>query len=66
MLDVDGQAGSDTLHQLELEHGALPATVSVVTGGGGAHYYFRSTVPVRNSAGRLGRGLDVRGNGGFF
>jgi hypothetical protein len=65
VLDVDGCAGADALHGLERQHGALPGTVSVVTGGGGAHYYFRATVPVRNSAGRLGRGLDIRGDGGY-
>ena len=65
VLDVDGETGADSLHDLERRHGALPATVSVVTGGGGAHYYFEAREPVRNSAGRLGRGLDVRGEGGY-
>jgi hypothetical protein len=65
VLDVDGQTGADSLHDLERQHGPLPTTTSVVTGGGGAHYYFRSTIPIRNSAGRLGRGLDVRGDGGY-
>jgi putative DNA primase/helicase len=42
----------------------LPETVTVATGGGGFHYYFCSTHNVGNSAGKLSRGVDVRGNGG--
>jgi hypothetical protein len=65
VLDVDGEPGADALHQLERAHDPLPATVCAITGGGGAHYYFASTAPVRNSAGKLGAGLDVRGDGGY-
>src|SRR2546426_3381136 len=36
-----------------------------MTGGGGLHFYFRwPGFAVSNSAGKLGGGLDVRGNGG--
>lgn len=65
VLDVDGDAGADSLHDLERRHGKLPQTVTVRTGGGGAHYYFTVPWPVRNSAGKLGPGLDVRGDGGY-
>jgi hypothetical protein len=65
VLDVDGDAGADALHDLERRHGELPRTVTVRTGGGGEHYYFACREPVRNSAGRLGAGLDVRGEGGY-
>jgi hypothetical protein len=66
VLDVDGDCGSDSLHELERKHGELPATVEVVTGGGGRHVYFtHAGEPVRNSAGKLGPGLDVRGDGGY-
>jgi hypothetical protein len=65
VLDVDGRAGAESLHELEREHGELPDTVRVVTGGGGAHYYFKDPGGVRNSAGKLGPGLDVRGDGGY-
>ena len=48
------------------EHGDI-ATAVVETGGGGLHYWFRvpDGVEVRNSAGKLGPGLDVRGDGGY-
>jgi len=64
VLDVDGEPGADTLHELERAHGELPATAHAITGGG-EHYYFTTTAPIRNSAGKLGPGLDVRGDGGY-
>ncbi len=65
VLDIDGDVGADSLHTLERQHGALPRTVSVRTGSGGAHYYLTTTLPVANSAGKLGPGLDIRGDGGY-
>jgi putative DNA primase/helicase len=65
VLDVDGQLGRASLDALQAEHGALPRTVTVKTGKG-RHLYFRCDgVRVGNSAGRLGEGLDVRGDGGY-
>jgi hypothetical protein len=70
VLDVDiadGKPGIDTLAALQVEHGHFPTTVKAKTGSGGLHYYFRwptdGTVVVTNG-GRLGPGLDVRGEGG--
>ncbi|MBI3440868.1 MAG: bifunctional DNA primase/polymerase [Proteobacteria bacterium] len=68
-LDIDPRHdGENTLRALEQEYGALPQTVEVITGGGGRHLYF--TLPaqgvIKNSAGRLGQGLDVRGDGGYI
>lgn len=68
VLDVDERHGGDeTLRDLENEHRPLPDTVSAVTQSGGAHYYFRCPegVTLHNSAGALGRGLDIRAQGGF-
>jgi Bifunctional DNA primase/polymerase, N-terminal len=66
VLDVDVKSGGfETLAALEAEHGPLPATRAVRTGSGGRHFYFNH-VGLGNSAGRLhGRGIDVRGQGGF-
>ena len=61
-----GTAAIETLATLEQEHGKLPETPTVLTGGGGLHYYFKnpgSVVPT--TAGRVGRGIDVRGDGGY-
>ena len=67
VLDVDPEHGGDkSLKVLLDEHGDV-ATAVVETGGGGSHYWFRvpDGVEVRNSAGKLGPGLDVRGDGGY-
>lgn len=68
VIDIDYHAnadGGETLHELERQHGPLPRTASVKTGSGGEHLCFTSRAPIRNSAGRLGPGLDVRGEGGY-
>ena len=67
VLDVDPRHGGHvSLAQLEQRHGELPLTRLVQTGGGGRQYYFQwPGVLIRNSAGELGAGLDVRGDGGY-
>jgi hypothetical protein len=67
VLDVDvDKGGLATLHDLQRRHATLPPSPAVRTGGGGRHYWFAHPAhSVRNSAGRLGPGLDVRGDGGY-
>lgn len=67
VLDVDpGHGGDESLADLERAHGPLPETVEAITGGGGRHLYFRApSQAVPCSASRIGRGLDVRGDGGY-
>ena len=68
VVDIDPRHGGDVaLAALELEHGPLPETVTVDTGGGGVHYYFKEPAgeKLRNSAGLIGEGIDVRANGGY-
>ena len=56
VLDVDPKAGGDeTLRALEGEHGALPITWRVLTGGGGAHIFFQPVAGLGNSTGLLSR-----------
>jgi hypothetical protein len=66
-LDVDGPEGLASLSALEAEHGPLPATRRHATARG-QHYLFWAPdgVSVKNSAGALGQGLDVRGDGGYI
>ncbi len=64
VLDVDLPDGPETLAALEAEHGPLPVTVEASTPRGGRHLYWRHVEGIRNSAGRIGTGLDVRGEGG--
>lgn len=68
VLDIDPRhGGDDTLVDLRRSLGAIPDTVEVLTGGGGRHIYLASPdgVDVRNSANKLGVGVDVRGEGGY-
>ena len=60
---VDGEATWRALQQL---HGAAPMTRTVVTPSGGRHLYFStSAATIPCSVGRLGRGIDIRGTGGY-
>lgn len=81
ILDVDGGArdlaggrvvmknGYASLTVLEARLGVLPPTVSWVTGSGAGEQRLFSVPPgvvmPRNSAGRLGQDIDIRGEGGF-
>lgn len=65
VLDVDGEAGEESLAALTAEHGPLPETLVAVTPRGGKHYLF-SFPGGKTAAGQLGEGLDTRGDGGMF
>ncbi len=65
VLDVDPRAGGrEALKRLEAL--GLPATLTVITGGGGVHLYFRHPgghIPSRPVPGYAG--LDVKADGGY-
>lgn len=70
-LDVDGAAGRASLAELELELGPLPVTLTSRSGrvDGGEHRILMlpagvDLATVKNRAGKLGAGLDVRAEGG--
>ncbi|HXJ80795.1 MAG TPA: bifunctional DNA primase/polymerase [Candidatus Methylomirabilis sp.] len=66
VVDVDPDKGGDgTLVQLERRHGPLPETAETLTGGGGRHLKFWPS-GLRCSNGKLGDGLDTRGEGGYI
>ena len=68
MIDVDPRHDGDaSLAQLEADHGEIPPSWRVSTGGGGLHIYLKAPmgIAIRNSAGLLGAGIDVRGCGGY-
>jgi hypothetical protein len=48
-------------------HGPLPATPEQITGGG-RQILFKWDIrfPLRNSAGKIGPKIDVRGDGGYI
>jgi Bifunctional DNA primase/polymerase, N-terminal len=62
VLDVDAKSdGRESLEQLQNEHGRLPQTVTVKTGGGGRHFYFQH--PAVISAQALGSWAGVSTSG---
>jgi hypothetical protein len=65
VIDIDGLDAEGELRKLEAEHHELPATVEAITARG-RHIYFKwPAIPVRNSAGKIAPGIDVRGEGGY-
>jgi hypothetical protein len=50
---------------LEHKYGPLPDTWSTATGGGGRHLFFASEIVMRNSAGKIGPGVDLKGDRGY-
>ena len=70
VLDIDPRhEGDDHLSELEAQHGKLPDTVKVLTGGGGRHLYFQypdQETHLKNATKFLGwRGIDIRADGGY-
>jgi KaiC/GvpD/RAD55 family RecA-like ATPase len=68
VLDVDkDKGGYESLAELQTRYGKLPETPVCRTGSGGEHIYFNypDNATIRNSAGKLGPGLDIRGDGGY-
>lgn len=68
VLDTDVKYNGDfSLKTLTDKYGELPNTPVAVTGTGGKHYIFGwPGVDLRNSASKLGKGLDTRANGGYI
>jgi hypothetical protein len=64
ILDVDGDEGEASLLELERRHGAIPETRTVITSRG-RHVWFAYPGAVPSTAGRIGRGLDTRGENGY-
>jgi putative DNA primase/helicase len=67
VLDVDKKNGGlQTLAALEKQYGPLPNTWRARTGGGGFHLYFKHPGGyVAKSEGKIGPGIDVRGDNGY-
>jgi len=68
VFDNDPDKGGDaSLTNLIEEHGDLPSTQHAKTPRGGDHFFFNypSDVDVRNSESKIGKGLDIRGEGGY-
>lgn len=65
VLDVDEDRDGDlSLKEVEENLGELPETLTVKTGSGW-HYYFTAPKQLKNSVNKIGKGIDIRGVGGF-
>ena len=67
VLDVDGEEGIAALGELCMRFGNDWMKTLSVTTGRGTHLYFQypDGAQIRNSAGMLAPGLDIRGSGGY-
>lgn len=67
VLDVDEKSGGyESLMKLLEKYGDFSDTWKASTGGGGTHIYFRHPgLNVANAVGKVARGIDVRGDGGY-
>ena len=66
VLDLDGPEAVQRFAELQKEHGAIEAGVASKTARG-CHLYFKMPAAgdIRNSAGKIAEGIDVRGSGGY-
>jgi hypothetical protein len=66
VVDVDGLDAEAEVRKLEARHGTMPDTVEVVTARG-RHIYLKMPpdAEIRNSAGKVAPGIDVRATGGY-
>jgi hypothetical protein len=67
--DVDPAKGLDAVATFKELFPDLPDTITVRTPRGGRHFYFRhpsNGTEIRNSAGKIAPGIDVRGEGGYI
>lgn len=63
--DIDGVDAEAEIRKLEEQYGALPPTVESITARG-RHIFFQwPDCDVRNSAGKIAPGIDIRGAGGY-
>ena len=68
VVDIDVRDGQPGEVWLEANRYRLPATRTHMTRSGGQHLLFRqpANANVRNSAGKIAPGVDVRGDGGYI
>lgn len=65
VIDVDAKSGGIESWSQMLKDNSIPATTAVKTGGGGYHFYFLTGEALPNTAGKLAKGIDTRGEGGY-
>ncbi|NJA88064.1 hypothetical protein HCX48_02355 [Rhodocyclus tenuis] len=62
---ADGKGGAESWHEATKEHGE-PQTLMAQTGSGGMHVFFKYNSALKTASNVLGKGVDVRNNGGYI
>ena len=65
VVDIDNEDAETEVAKLEKMHGELPRTVEAITPRGRHLLYKWPDREIRNSASKIARGVDVRGEGGY-
>ncbi|MDP9357332.1 MAG: bifunctional DNA primase/polymerase, partial [Chloroflexota bacterium] len=65
VIDVDGPAGWQAIHEAERRRGPLPPTVMAQTGGGGSHLVYAHPGRHVRTRQKVLAGVDIRGDGGY-
>lgn len=68
VIDIDighGKFGAETWSGLIVEKGE-PSTLMAKTGSGGLHVLFKYNAALKTGSNRLGKGVDVRNDGGYI
>lgn len=66
VMDIDLPEGPESLKRILSEHGQLPETRIQKTGSGGLQYFFSwNGTKITNTAGKIGKNIDTRGDGGY-
>lgn len=62
---ADGKGGAESWHEATKDHGE-PQTLMAQTGSGGMHVFFKYNSALKTASNVLGKGVDVRNNGGYI
>lgn len=62
---ADGKGGAESWHEATKNHGE-PNTLMAQTGSGGMHVFFKYNSSLKTASNVLGKGVDVRNNGGYI
>lgn len=66
VVDEDLRSGGrESIDALQETHGAFPPTLTVITGGGGRHFYFQKPPGVDLRCGKPAEGVDFKADGGY-
>jgi putative DNA primase/helicase len=68
VLDMDPRHnGEQSLDKLEHSIGCFTQTTTIMTGGGGKHFYYQYPGPgkLKNSNGKIADGIDIKADGGY-